>query len=376
MVPPAGGSVAFASYGSVFSSTIFLQLNASFPGEPSPFSTSSSSIIHDLPPSPSPNSKSNERFTYGDSLTLQCLSFALILYVFYLILLLSAIHRLQVALVIAAIINLTYTVDDGYNYNGIYLQSGLVNVSDLTCYMHGAGCSSQVTVDQLAHAYGDTTLGADSKQASDCGYFTDTASVISSTENFRYYCRRNTTVQGFAYRFNEYNPLDTQKTYPRFTNRTITAFSRECNEYPQVDGPPEKTTVGNPKSLNYISAMNFTYTNGSANQSIVIPTSALGREGTTYIFRGYHVPAEAGNFAYGDRGIWMWVYRNPGVGQDQGRFYECPVTVSAVSNVLNPKHNISDGLALEAAASIALQGQWRGNIEDPNYMQWQWYASG
>ncbi|KAL8722752.1 MAG: hypothetical protein Q9225_000813 [Loekoesia sp. 1 TL-2023] len=244
--------------------------------------------------------------------------------------------------------------------------------------MHSNNCPDQVPIDQLAHAYGDTTLGGDSKQASDCGYFTDTASVISSKQNFRYYCRRNTTIQGFAYRFNEYNPQDTQKTYPKFTNRTITAFSQPCNEYPEVDGASRQTTVGDPKgsSYNYISAINFTYIDGLANQSIVIPTSTLGREGTTYIFRGFHPPAEADLFKYGDRGMRVWAYRNPGEGQEQGRFYECPVTVSGVGNVLNPKHNISDGLAREAAASIALQGQWRGESNDPNFMQWQWYAHG
>ena len=247
-------------------------------------------------------------------------------------------------------------------------------MSNLTCYIHGDDCPSQITTDALAHSYGDLTLAADSRQTSDCGYFTDVASVISSQENFRYYCRRNTTVHGFAYRFNEYNPDDTQKSYPHFTDRVISASSGECNEYSQV-GIPEPTAVGDTNSLNYISAMNFTYTNNLTSGSIVIPTSALGDEGTTYIYRGMKLPAKAITYGYGDRGIWMWAYRNPGREQDS-RFYECPVSISAVSNVVNPKHNITNEVAREAAASIALQGQWRGPGEDPDYRQWQWYAEG
>ena len=288
------------------------------------------------------------------------------------------VHYLQIAQVAAAIISLTYTLDDGKDYNGTYVQRGQVTVSNLTCYIHGDICPSQVTTDTLAHAYGDLTLPTDSRQAPDCGYFTNVASVIGSKQNFRYYCRRNTTVQEFAYRFSEYNPNDTQKSYPHFTDRVITASSGECNEYSQV-GMPEQTTVGDTKSLNYISAMNFTYTNNLTSGSIVIPTSALGNEGTTYIYRGTKKPAEAFTYGYGDRGIWMWAYRNPGSKQDS-RFYECPVTVSAVSsagsNVLDPKHNITDGVAREAAASIALQGQFRGPAENKDFRQWQWYADG
>ena len=153
----------------------------------------------------------------------------------------------------------------------------------------------------------------------------------------------------------------------------ITASSGECNEYSQVYAQP--TTVGDTKTPNHISAMNFTYTNNLTIGSIVIPTSALGNEGTTYIYRGIKKPAEAVTYAYGDRGTWMWAYRNPGTKQDP-RFYECPITVNAVSNVLDPKHNITDGVAREAAASIALQGQYRGSGEDPDFRQWQWYADG
>ena len=136
-------------------------------------------------------------------------------------------------------------------------------------------------------------------------------------------------------------------------------------------------TVGNPDrhGNNYISAFKYIYTNNATNGSIVIPTSALGREGTTYIYRGVQTPPNESIYAYGTRGLWIWVYRNPGF-DTQPRFYQCPVTVNPVTNVVDPAHNISDDMAREAVASIALQGQLKGPLENPDFTQWQWYASG
>ena len=267
-------------------------------------------------------------------------------------------------------------LEDGRDYDGVYVRNGLATVPNITCYFHNRECApNQVAMDQLAHAYGETTLGAESADPDNCGYFTDIQSILDSKRNFRYYCRHNTTVQEFGIRFNEYNINDTQRTYPHFTNRSINASSGPCNEYPQV-GNPEPATVGNPQTdgTNFISAFSYTYAiNTTNNGSIVIPTSALGNEGTTYIYRGVYKPQNAVQYGSGPRGFWMWAYRNPG--QDRTpRFYECPVTVDPVANVVDPAHNISDDMAREAAASIALQGQFKGSMENPVYTQWQWYA--
>lgn len=184
-------------------------------------------------------------------------------------------------------------------------------------------------------------------------------------------------MQEFGYRFNEYNPDDkVKKAYPHFTSRVVTASSGRCNEYVQV-GNPKRTIFGDPKGSSYVSALNYTYTNHnhSMKGSVVIPTSALGPKGTTYMYRDPQTPAKADRFRYGDRGIWIWVYNTPGV-SDHPLFYECPITVDTVTNVNDPKHNITDQIAREAAASIALQGQYRGPGDDPDFTQWQWYANG
>ena len=240
--------------------------------------------------------------------------------------------------------------------------------------MHSGGCPQQVTVDALSHSYGDSTLGPDSISPTNCGYFENSTSVMESQQNFKYYCRRNTTTQEFAYRFNEYNFNDTQQVYPFFTKRVMTASSGTCNEYAQT-GDPVETVVGDPHGENFISAFNFTYTNNATNGTVVIPTSALGNEGTTYIYRGIQTPANTTVSDFGPRGLWMWVYRNGGKEQNPW-FYECPVTVDALTNVDDPRHNISDALARQAVASIALQGQFKGSFSSPDFTQWQWYAAG
>lgn len=270
-------------------------------------------------------------------------------------------------------ISITYTIDDAQDYTGTYLRNGNVTVKNLTCYLHPGidGCPFQVVQDSLAHAYGEVTQGPDARPPLECGYFSNIDDVINSKKNFAYYCQRNTTIQEFAYRYKEYNPNDTQRIYPHFTKRVIKASSGPCNEYSEIGS--RQSTVGD-SFPNQISALEFTYTNGQRNGTISIPTSALGRDGTTYIYQGPRPPADATTYGFGPRGIVMWVYRNPG--GEGSRFFECPVTVEAVTNVRNPAHNISDSTAREAAASIALQGQFKNSGDDRDFTQWQWYANG
>jgi hypothetical protein len=252
-------------------------------------------------------------------------------------------------------------VDGGTNYNGTYFRSGRVEVSDLTCYFHDGVCPFPVTTQALAHLYGEVT------QASDCGNYTTISNVTNSQQTYQYYCRNDSRPE-FAYRFNEYNPNDTQKAYPYFSNRTFTTSSGKCLENSQV-GEPTSDTVGS------MSALKHTYTNGSTNGTISIPVSSLGREGTTYIYRGTDRPAIESTYNCSDRGFWMWAYRNPG--RDEApRFYQCPIEVSLVSNVQQSAHIISNDVARVAAASIALQGRYHPEGDRQIFTQYQFYASG
>ena len=261
-------------------------------------------------------------------------------------------------------ISLEIPLDDGTNYNTTYLREGQVNVTRLDCYTRGDHCiTNQPTLHANAHAYGEMTF------ASDCGSYTDIADVISSKHDYQSYCPVNEPGQGFVHRFNEYNPNDIQKVYPYFTNRIITILSGDCDVYDQVGDPT-------PDQIGDMNASKFTYANNqSTNGTITIPTAYLGREGTTYIYRGLYAPASASEYACGPRCILMWAYKNPGA-KDGPKFYQCPITVSDVSNATQAAHNVSDPVARVAAASIALHGQYEGTEKDKKFMQFQFYAAG
>ncbi|KAG8527180.1 uncharacterized protein KY384_008610 [Bacidia gigantensis] len=290
-----------------------------------------------------------------------------------------------IAMIAPTLQALVCTLEDGHDYTSIYTRNGSAMVPSLTCYFNGGHCApTNVTRDQLAHAYGETTLGPKSTDPDNCGDFTDVQSIVGSKKDYRYYCHRVGPVQQFGIRFNEYNDNDNRRIYPHFTTRVITASSAKCNEYAQL-GIPKPTNVGDPNTdgTNFISAFDHTYRiNATTNGSIIIPTSALGNDGTTYIYRGIHEPVKASYYSYGDRGLMMWAYRNPGKDRTP-QFYECPVTVDpvvtvmgdSVDNVTDPVHAISDGMAREAVASIALQGQFKQTGGGPRvFTQWQWYA--
>lgn len=263
---------------------------------------------------------------------------------------------------LSALISLEVTIEDGNNYNTTYATEGKVQVSNLTCYDPKADCPGSVQEHVLAHTYGEAILG------SSCGPYTELADVIGSQQDYYYYCRRDPGRQEFAYRFSEYNPNDTQKAYPQFTSRIITAASGICTEHEQI----ENITA----TLGGESAKHFTYTNPTnGHNGIRIPTSFLGDYGTTYIYRDPGTPDTATAWACGDRCLLMWAYSN--YASDEGpKFYECPITISEVSNSGQPEHNVSHFVARLAAASIALQGRTHGTWPNLDWEQFQFYASG
>ena len=223
------------------------------------------------------------------------------------------------------------------------------------------GCPSQVSMQTVAHTYGDMSLGYESRD------YDDLAEVLKSKHNYPIYRLRPGNNTQFAHRFNEYNPNDEERVYPYFTNRTIVAESLGCFTYNQTgsDGKEPNT---------------FTYSNGTINGTITIPNEYLGREGTTYMYLGKNDPASAPRYSCGPRCVWMWAYKNPS-GFPQGSpeptaFYQCAINVGIVNSASKPEHSIPDNVAKLAAASIALQGRFSGPQADKNWRQFQFYASG
>ncbi|KAL2054781.1 hypothetical protein ABVK25_005085 [Lepraria finkii] len=116
-----------------------------------------------------------------------------------------------------------------------------------------------------------------------CGAYKYISDILKSTHDYGYYCRKNRHQQEFAYRFNEYNPEDKQRVYPRFTQRIITVSSGKCFNYSMVGGPQNERD-GN---------LSYEYTNGTFSGNFTIPGQIEAFNGTTYVYRGINTPQEA-----------------------------------------------------------------------------------
>lgn len=253
-----------------------------------------------------------------------------------------------------ALINLTYSVDGGYDWKGTYTQQGVVGASNMGCFTSDRNCSKLPEVQQIvAHLYGEMA------QSSECCTYNDISEVYNSDANCIRYCKPTRNHQEYAYRFSEINPDDFVRAYPRFTDRVITASSGECYQY-DIDRDNNGEKV---KDLNgNLAANKWKYSNGTTNGSLVLPMAYSAIDSTTYIYRGTKIPQEATTNACGPRCMWMWAFRawstNP---VDEGQrmaVFQCPITISTVSNVHNDTQKVPDSVARIAASAIALQGRF------------------
>ncbi|KAL9009880.1 MAG: hypothetical protein Q9173_005127 [Seirophora scorigena] len=268
------------------------------------------------------------------------------------------------ALMLSALISLEVTAEDGHNYDGTYHKRGKPLVFKMDFFYQNTTCAvGPVPVHALAHSYGEMTL------ANPRGSYSDADDLLKTKQDFQVWGGRD--LGQYAHRFREYNPNDTQMAYPYFTQRLVTSSGGVCFEYSVDDKEAGKDTLGDQNALK------FTYRNGTFEGTISIPTAAMGREGTTYIYRGKSPPAKASRplVVCGKRCMYVWVYQNPGA-KIIPKLYQCPITLSQVRNAKLPEHRIPFGVARVAAVSIALKGQWHWAMKDRDFQQFQFYASG
>ncbi|KAL8818675.1 MAG: hypothetical protein Q9223_002748 [Gallowayella weberi] len=235
----------------------------------------------------------------------------------------------------------------GKTFNDTYTQQGFVNASNLTHYYTPGSENWHVSTHATAHLYGE---GA---QGTECGLYNTIAEVLDSRHDYAYFCSNATiaSVTEFAYRFKEYSPDDLQKTYPRFTNRTITASAGECLLYDvinQTAGPANWDGRG--------SSTKFFYGNDPTDH-ITIPASYLGQGYTIYIYRGSRVPSQALDQLCGaPRCMWVWAYKDK-YNNKSSKVFKCPITIGNVGNTSDDSQLVSNDLARIAAVSIALEGR-------------------
>ena len=268
-------------------------------------------------------------------------------------------------------VGVNITVTDGTGYNDTYIREGLVRVPDLSSiwhYLYDTGqykynssdlddVSAQSTTQILTHIYGESGYAALSP-ALDCGRYDNTEDILNNSNpaiDYRYYCRRTSDSQEFAYRFKEYNTNDPQSIYPYVTDRAVHAYSGPCYVYNNVSKPILQQEDGNPTVL-----WNWTFSNDSYTSTIAYPTQLDALCGTTYVYRGADVPQRDATQRCGDRCIWIWAHKTrcPTMPSDPDpAFYQCPISISNVTNTSLAEHNIADDIARLAASAIALDGR-------------------
>ncbi|KAK0509699.1 hypothetical protein JMJ35_008093 [Cladonia borealis] len=253
-----------------------------------------------------------------------------------------------------AVIGLSYSVDSGTDYRGVYTQPGTVNASDLSCYYNNNACPVEPEVPQIvAHTYGDIS------QSDRCCQYKELSDVLNSDKNCAYYCNRTPGQEEFAYRFTETNPEDFSRTYPLFTNRVVTASYDQCYQYDVNQTSGKKVDDDNGDRAAY----NWSYSNGTISGNITIPTEYSAIDSTTYIYRGLEVPQNETENACGPQ------YQPQTV-------FQCPITISSVSNTTLESQTISNGMAKLAAASIGLQGRSVNQANGRIWTQYQLYPYG
>lgn len=272
----------------------------------------------------------------------------------------------QLAQLSVTAISLTYSIDDGTNYRDTFITEGNVTATNFDCYFSNSTqseCPGDVPSQATAQRYGEL-----SQRTGSCTEYTTLDDILESTSNPAYYCRRKPENQEFAYRFKEWNPQDNESNYPSFSNRTITVSSGPCFEYEEVGSIDALDDLGN------MAATEYTYKNATFNSTVVIPKASEGLSGTTFVYRGIKLPRDAETYACGARCIKMFAYKKQGP-NERSKFYECPITVSLVSNNVTKEHHIQNRVARVAAASIALQGRWFGTFENQIWKQYQFYTA-
>ena len=275
---------------------------------------------------------------------------------------------MQIAQAAVAIIGLTYSADSGYNWNGTYLQHGVVNATNLTCFAGNGECPVRDSVEQIqAHLYGEIASG------SPCHNYEDISEVLNSDANSLVWCRKIENQQEYTFRFTEINPLDPQRVYPHITNRTITVSSGQCYKYDVDMSSATKTYDLNGN----FAAYSWKYSNGTVNGSITIPTAISADDSTTYLYNGIQVPQDETESSCGSRCMWMWAFKAnstfPADLGEQMAVFQCPITVGPVNNVTSDTQIIDDGMAKLAASAIALQGR---SVNRTIWTQYQLYTWG
>ncbi|KAM0798594.1 hypothetical protein BDR22DRAFT_912903 [Usnea florida] len=246
-----------------------------------------------------------------------------------------------------AMLSLNYSMDRGSGSTGTYTLNGNVSTPRLDCFFQNNSCDASLVAPQTtAHSFGAFTQGQS------CCTYNSTVNIFSTNQSCSYFCSANR--REFAYRFNEYNPLDTTFAYPYLTHRLITSKAKS----PLIDSPDGQNDT-----------QFFFYYSSTYSSKIAILRSAGGFNSTTYVYDGVNIPQNATLVACGPRCLTIYVLR---LGKPfPANIFECQISVTDVTNTTAPWQEYPNGMARLAVASIALTGRVR-HFKDVG-MTWQQY---
>ncbi|KAL9063918.1 MAG: hypothetical protein Q9161_009196 [Pseudevernia consocians] len=207
-----------------------------------------------------------------------------------------------------AMLSLNYSMDQGTGSAGTYTVAGNVSAPRLDCFYGNNRCDLTLVAPlTTAHSYGELIRGET------CCPYNTTADIFSANQSCQYFCSADR--QEFAYRFNEYNPLDTTSSYPTYSAQ------------------------------------------------IPIPNSAGAFNSTTYVYNGTSIPQLATLVACGPRCLTMYVLRldirpaSPPNAILPASIFGCDISVTNVTNTTATWQEYPDGMARLAIAAIALTGR-------------------
>ena len=271
------------------------------------------------------------------------------------------VDNAQLAQASVAMIGLTYSMDQGTDSSGTILNSGTSRIAKLDCYTNGDSCPSAPETPQgIAHAYGQVT-----QSYQKCAYSTE-EDIKKANQSCSYFERND--GQEYAYRFREYNPEDTSRTYPYLTTRIIKASPGSCYQF-NIDADTVHPINGSDGTLGVFV---YPFHNETYNGSLPIPRGDAAFDATSYVWNGTSPPKNDTENVCGPRCVWLYAFQSIGIiTKRPDLMFKCPITVGVVSDVLLPTQNVTDETARLAAASIALSGRYT-NPDGPTQV-WQQY---
>ncbi|KAE8444531.1 hypothetical protein EG329_014455 [Mollisiaceae sp. DMI_Dod_QoI] len=225
-----------------------------------------------------------------------------------------------------AMIGLTYSLNDGVDYNTSV--TGDIRFTDFSqSFAYGIDYNTTAASELAVHTYGEMALAWRIGNLTDPKVQVPEPMSAHGSNPYAYF----SVPEYYQYFFMEASQPSGPNSNPIqfYSNRSIKT-SGSCIQYPVTD------------NVNG-SSQSFSVTKNGQNYSPIF--ESIGPNSTTYYTQT--------NMECGPRCKEICAYENNG---KQAFYYECNITVSNVSNVTYSSQNVSDTNALQAAGAIGLQG--------------------